>query len=80
MIGMTHCPHCHRAQPDEHVLWDRCVGCSLAVRQTVLQRAAHAARLAEDASPAAEEIRAAGERHHYRTMDPAPAPAPEDRP
>ena len=80
MIDMTHCSHCHRAQPDEHVLWDRCVGCSLAVRQTVLQRAAHAARLAEDASPASEEIRAASERHHYRTMDPVPAPAPENRP
>lgn len=77
---MTTCPHCHRDQPDEHVLEDRCVGCSLAVRQTVRWRAAYTARAGEDVSPAAEEIRAAADRHYYQSMDPAPAPAPEGRP
>ena len=76
---MPTCTTCTREQPAEHVLEDRCVDCSLAVRQTVRWRAAYAARAGEDVSPAAEEIRAAGERHHYRTMDPAPAPAPENR-
>lgn len=77
---MTTCPHCHRAQPDEHVMGDRCVGCSLAVRQTVLQRARAAAFLRAPASITADEIRAAAERPLYLAMDPAPAPAPENRP
>ncbi len=77
---MTTCPNCHRAQPDAHVLEDRCVGCSLAIRQTVLQRMRAAEIARQVVSIAAEEIRAAGERHYYRTMDPVPAPAPENRP
>ncbi len=72
---MTTCPSCHRSQPAAHVLEDRCVGCSLAVRQTVLQRMRAVA-----VSIAAEEIRAAAERPFYRSMDPVPAPAPENRP
>lgn len=77
---MTICTNCGRAQPDEHVLEDRCVGCSLAVRQTLLQRRANAINISSPVGPAAEEIRAAVQRHLYRSMDPAPAPAPEGRP
>ena len=77
---MATCTTCHRAQPDEHVLEDRCVGCSLAVRQTLLQRRANALNIASPVGPAAEEIRAAAQRHFYLSMDPAPAPAPEGRP
>jgi len=77
---MATCITCHRAQPDDHVLEDRCVGCSLAVRQTVLQRRANARNIASPVGPAAEEIRAANERHFYRSMDPAPSAAPENRP
>ena len=77
---MATCTNCGRAQPAEHVLEDRCVGCSLAVRQTLLQRRANALNSASPAGPAAEEIRAAAQRHFYLSMDPAPAPAPEGRP
>lgn len=77
---MATCITCHRAQPDEHVLGDRCVGCSLAVRQTVLQRMRAAEIARQPVGIAAEEDRAAAERHYYRTMDPVPAPAPENRP
>ncbi len=77
---MTTCTNCGRAQLDEHVLEDRCVGCSLAVRQTLLQRLANVINIASPVGPAAEEIRAAAQRHFYLSMDPAPAPAPEGRP
>lgn len=77
---MTICTNCGRTQPNEHVLEDRCVGCSLAVRQALLQRRANAINIASPVGPAAEEIHAAAQRHFYLSMDPAPAPAPEGRP
>lgn len=46
----------------------------------LLQRRANAINIASPVGPAAEEIRAAAQRHLYRSMDPAPAPAPEGRP
>lgn len=77
---MTTCTNCGRAQQDEHVLEDRCVGCSLAVRQTVLQRRTNAINIASPVGPAAEEIRAAAQRHLYRSMDSVPSVATEAYP
>ena len=77
---MTTCTTCGRTQHDEHVSEDRCVGCSLAVRQRVVQRAQAAANARLPVGVAAEEAHYAAQRHLYRTMDPAPAPAPENRP